>query len=275
MSDDPVARHLVDVALERIERDGMSVGLDHLSLERIIAESGVSRATAYRRWPNKQAFLAEVLRAAVQRTHLIPEQEEDLTDLVALLDERGDLIKTPQGRVDIVIEALRLAAQGDFDRTRTSPRWQTYFALTATCQGLPTGELRDSVQTALAATTREFRDRRAQIYRGLALLGALRPVAHLGEAAYEVMSSAAGTLMAGMVVTSYADPGLATRTFRTAAWGSREVRDWTYPAHHLVGVLLAHLEPDPTADLDRDWLLSEVRRYLLDGEPPRRVASGS
>ena len=42
---------------------GLSVGLDHINLEVVIAASGVPRSSAYRRWPTKEDFVLDFLES--------------------------------------------------------------------------------------------------------------------------------------------------------------------------------------------------------------------
>lgn len=254
----PVRRSLVDVALARIEREGMTVGLEQLSLERVIAESGVSRATAYRHWPNKADFLREVLVTAVRTTRLDGETPRELGELVDLLAARADELHTAQGRRDLVVEALRRSAQADFDRVRTSPRWRTYLAITATCRGLPPGALRSDVQAALAQTEEGFVAHRAGVFARMPDLLGYRLVAPLAAPeGFRIMASAAGAVMTGLVVlaTSRPDAVADSDTVHLAPFGSSRQAQWSLPALHLTGVILSHLEPDP------DVVWDEPRRH--------------
>ncbi|NYE01345.1 AcrR family transcriptional regulator [Kineosphaera limosa] len=249
-------QRLVDVAVARILREGMSVSLEHLSLEKVIAESGVSRATAYRQWPNKADFLREVLVSAVRGTRLVAESPRELGQLADLLRVSGEALSTPQGRRDLVVEALRVSAQADFERIHASPHWQTYLAITATCRGLPAGTLRDDVQAALAQTEASFLDHRAAVYARLPALLGYRLVPPLAEPeGFRVMAGAAGAMMTGLIVnaTAAAPKGRGGGgTIRLAPFGSTKEAHWSLPALHLVTVFFAYLEPDPDAVWSRE-----------------------
>ncbi len=252
-------QRLIDTAVDRIRREGMSVGLDHLSLERVIAESGVSRATAYRRWPRKADFLRDVLVTVVRSTRLEWESAGDLDGIAALVGGRARDLQTAQGRRNLVVESLRLSVTADIERLARSPSWRTYVAITATCQGLPAGDLRGDVERALVEMQETFVAHRAAVYRRLPPLLGYRLVPPLADAdGYLVMSAAAGAMMTGIVVTAAARPKTMTETTRLAAYGSTEVADWSLPAHHLVGVVLGHLEPDPRVR----WGAAQVARSL-------------
>ncbi|NNG19946.1 TetR family transcriptional regulator [Naumannella sp. ID2617S] len=114
-------------------------------MERVIEQAGVSRATAYRRWPSREQFLADVLLETVRRTSLIPETEQDLVRLLALVDEHRPRLGSAQGRRDLIVDGLRMAMDADVRRLLGSPRSRTFLALSATYQGLPAGHVRDAV----------------------------------------------------------------------------------------------------------------------------------
>jgi AcrR family transcriptional regulator len=246
-----VRDRLLSTAVAQIERQGMSVGLEHISLERVIAESGVSRASAYRHYANKAEFLTDVLTTVVRSTRLEGETPAQVEELLGLLTQHPDGLTTEQGRRDLVVEGLRRTAGADFDRIAASPQWRTYLALHATCRGLAEGELRSQVLTALAETEARFTAHRAGVYARLAALLGYRLVPPLSQPqGFLVMADAAGALMTGLVVRAGSLEDTATRTMRLAAHGSSEEADWTWPAFHLAGLILAHLQPDPEITWD-------------------------
>lgn len=244
----------------------MSVSLQHLSLEAVIAESGISRATAYRHWPSKAEFLREVLVQAVRTTQLESETPAEIADLANWLGERVADLSTAQGRRNLVVEALRRASEADVRRVLRSPSWQTYLAIAATCRGLPAGPLRDDVERALAQTDARFTARRALVYARLAdLIGyRLTPPLQAPEG-FAIMADAAGAMMTGLLTVAAGQQERAWGASHTIAFGSSEAADWTLPTRHLVGVVLAHLEPDPAVEWDetRRAATVESTRALL------------
>ncbi len=246
---------VIATAVERIQREGMSVSLEHLSLERIIKASGVSRATAYRHWPTKTDFLAEVLVAVVRSTRLEGETEEEVGNLRAFMEAERPALGTEQGRRDLVVEGFRRSVDADFRKVLGSPQWRTYLALGSTCRGLPEGQLRDEVETALAEAERAFTAHRAQVYARLPVLLGYRLVPPLaGDAGFTLMAEATGAMMTGLVVRALARPELVTQTFGMAPYGSSRVAEWTQPQLHMVGVILSHLEPDPHVTWGESYL---------------------
>lgn len=52
-------RAIIDAVLRLLEA---GLGIDALSIERIVREAGVGKATVYRRWPGKDALLLDVMK---------------------------------------------------------------------------------------------------------------------------------------------------------------------------------------------------------------------
>lgn len=254
-------------AVEQIRRQGMSVSLEHLSLEAIIRESGVSRATAYRHWPTKADFLSEVLVTVVRSTRLEGESAHEVAELGTLIwDRRADL-GSAEGRRNLIVEALRYSTDANFRRVLDSPQWHTYLALNATLRGLPDGPLRVKVQSALAEADVRFVAHRAEVYARLPAPLGYRLVPPLtAPEGFTVMSSAAGSMMTGLIVKALARPEIVTDAVPMSQFGSTRTADWTLPTHHLTGVLLGHLEPDPaiTWDARQRRTAAAAIRNILD-----------
>lgn len=241
---DATRQRILDTAIAQVERDGLVVGLEQLGLERVIKASGVSRATAYRHWPSKTDFLSDVLTAVVHRTRLEPETDDEIAAILGLVGEHADRLGTEQGRRTVLVEGLRISAEGDYARVAASTQWRTVVALHATRNGLPEGAVRDEVTSALADVERSFTEHRANVYgRLLGLIGYRLRAPLAGEEGLLVLSDGQGALMTGLVVRAGTRPQ--GQVLRAAAFGSEVVSEWSWPAYHLVHVLLSHVEPDP------------------------------
>ena len=247
ISDAETEQRMLDTALALVESQGLTVSLDHLSLENVIAHADVSRSSAYRRWPYKDLFLADLLVAVARNTDLSVEPPGLLAELTALIE--GADLSDPQARRDLLIEALRLSSGSDFERIWSSPRWRTYVALSATVTGLPLGPIREAAASAVLDAEARFVARRAGVYANLAAMIGYRLSGGIDAGVgYELMSSTSGAVMTGYVVKALVDEHLATATRRLAAFGSSKPADWTDPMYGLTAVFDAFLEPDPDAD---------------------------
>lgn len=247
---DGIAGRMLDVAVARIRDEGMSVSLDRIGMEAVIKEAGVSRASAYRRWPSREDFLADVLVETVRSTSLIPETESEVSQLVGPIAQHADRLSTAQGRRDLVVEGLRVSVDADVRRIAASPAWRTYLALSAAYPGLPEGSVRDQVRDALAETEAGFTERRAAIYANLAALIGYRLAPGLqSDTGFRHLSVAAGTLMTGLVVRTLRQPEWLDEREEATLFGASAPAPWSSAERQVVGLLFSHLEPDP----DVDW----------------------
>lgn len=229
---------------ERFVREhGLSLSLEHLSMEDLFREAGVSRTSSYRRWPTKDQFAADLL-VRLARTGL----GDDLGYLAdALADLPADLaagVGTQDGRHELLVEVLRRSMVGDFAATVDSPRWRAYLTLRAAHVGLPDGALRDDVAEALRETERGFTRVRAVTLAAVAELAGYRLV-DPGAFDWEQVSLAVSAVVTGMVVRAYSDPGAVTDTREAAPFGSRRVAEWNPAALASASLILHAIDPDP------------------------------
>lgn len=269
---------MLEAALARLDVEGLQVSFVNLSLEAAIAEAGVSRASAYRRWPSRSAFLADVLRAAAH-PRLEPESEEQLAELLDVVASLRGTAATEQGRRDLVVEALRRASDADIRRLLASQSWRNALVLAATQQSLEEGELRRSVSAALERAEGALTEARAGIYSHLPAIMGYRLVPPLeGDEGLRIMSSAAGVTMRGILLRAHGEAEWLDRRTTMSPFGSSLAAPWSEPELHLVRTFLAHLEPDPSIVWDEArvdgafTLLAErtaaARRGATAGMPP-------
>lgn len=240
---------------------GLSLSLEHLSMEDLIRDAGVSRTSSYRRWPTKDQFAADLLVRLAQ-AHLADDLGY-LTD--ALSDLPADLLDgldSPAGRRDAFVEVLRRTLVDDFALTAGSPTWRAYLTLRAAHVGLPEGELRDEVAAALRETERGFTDTRAAALRAMARLAGYR-LRDARVVDWATLSLFLSGLVTGMVVRAYSDPDAVTAPRHVAPFGSRRAAEWSPAALGAASLLLDALEPDPDLDWDADRV-ARLRGALTD-----------
>ena len=84
---------MLDTAVESLSRTGLTVGLDHISVEELIREAGVSRSAVYRRWPYKDLFFADLV-AELAKNAVPSIVDEELAALKGVVAEHEDWLNT-------------------------------------------------------------------------------------------------------------------------------------------------------------------------------------
>jgi AcrR family transcriptional regulator len=92
----------------------VELGLGDLTIEAVARRAGVSRATIYRRWPNLDALLADVLRIVVREVP-IPDCGHVRDDLIEILSDQLTFIQREAGKL---YPSLGVQAEADPDARR-------------------------------------------------------------------------------------------------------------------------------------------------------------
>lgn len=265
LSDAETERRVVDAALQLLAEQGITVGLDGLRFEDVVRAADVSRTSAYRRWPSRDAFVADVLVALARGTELTGIGDRIGDEVGALLAADTVDLTDPQGRHDLFVQLLRLSFQTDVEGTLASPEFHTYLALRAAFVGVPDDDLRDEIAAALAHSERRAVARGRVVVAGAARLLGMRLVPPLaGDDGYTLVARAVSAASTGFAVSALADPGLVRATRPLAPFGSTRTAPWSVPALTLAGIVLTHLEPDPDAPVPTLDDLTTGLRALID-----------
>lgn len=250
LSDAETERRMLETAADAVAEAGLTVSLDHIRLEDVIREAGVSRSAVYRRWPSKGEFLGDLLLELARGQAPIADTgtAQAGATIRRVLGERFDELATPQGRRRALAAIVRETAEQDLRHVAGSRQWRTYLALTVTFVGMPAGDLQDRVGTALAESERTLTGRIARNHEAVGRLLAMRPARP--EAGWDALAHLANALMRGMVVKSLAQPELAAWQLAADAGGLDA--EWSLTALGVADLALAALEPDPDVVWDDD-----------------------
>jgi hypothetical protein len=233
--------------VEAISALGLTVSLEHLSFEGIIQDANVSRSSAYRRWPYKDLFFADLLLELARSTDLGDDGNPLLVDALQMAAQRRNNLRTDAGRRGLVVDMLHRALQLDVEAVYSAPRWRTYIALNATFAGLPDGDLRSRIGDALKATERRFTAQRAAVLARVVPLMGYRLVEPLqGIEGYEMMAYAVGSTYTGLVVRALSDPELLKNERTMQPFGASQPGEWSVAAYLAASAFLSFVEPDPT-----------------------------
>ncbi len=257
LSDAETERRMLAAGARAIAEHGLSLSLEHLSMEELIAEAAVSRTSSYRRWPTKDLFAADLLLHVARDTRLADDLTPYLEAASALDPDLLAGIVHDQGRRDLCVELMRIITSADFGHALASASWRGFVTLRAAHGGLPDGEVRARVAEALGATERGFQVRRAEALGAAAsLMGyRLRDARSIDWSDLALLTSASFT---GLLVQAYSDPDAVLGETDRAAFGSSRTARWSAAALSSANLFFAATEPDPDVIWDEARLAATV-----------------
>jgi AcrR family transcriptional regulator len=273
LSDRETEQRMLRTALAMINRTGLTVSLEHILLEDVIRDAGVSRSAVYRRWPYKDLFfsdlVAELARAAIPS----PADNDIIIALVRrVVAEHQDQLESPDGRHGLLVELIRQAAVQDFQSLYGSAEWRTYLALHATFLSLGEGELRTRVQDILAQSEHGFISRVAAAWQHIAELFGYRLRPELA-ATFETVATLVSASARGLILMALSTPDLAGQRVRAHPFGATDAADWSLPALGIAGIATAFLEPDPTVRWDHNRSMAVQQAINSLAMPPAEPSS--
>lgn len=269
LSEQETEQRMLRAATRAMSTAGLTVSLDHISLEDLIRAAGVARSTVYRRWPHKDLFFSDLVKELARNAtpNLITEEVALIRQVFA---ERTDWLESAAQRQGLAAELFRRLALLDFQALSGSAEWRTYIALHASFISLADDELRRQVQAALAESEREHLAQVATALKQLAsLLGyRLRPEL---SATFGDLAALLDATMRGLVIMAQSMPELGRGVVGTPPPAAQPA-EWSLPALGLASLAWAFIEPDPDVDWDRERITA-VRQALAtlalpDRNPP-------
>ncbi|HEY9291121.1 MAG TPA: hypothetical protein VIP98_07580 [Microlunatus sp.] len=233
-------RRVLDAALAAADDSG----LGRISFEDAIREADVSRTAAYRCWPQRDAFLADLaVELAEQAIPAAPTRNKQATrQLRSLVGERADRLATADGRAAVLDEIVRVTAVDDFDLDRAeTARWRTYLMLVMSLQTMPEGELHDRVAAAVGDADDRLNDRLASSYRRIVEFFGFRALVD-----YPTLAGIGAAFMRGLIIGDLARSG--RRSADRAA----------LPSVAFAGLVTANTEPADTSDWDQSMITARL-----------------
>jgi AcrR family transcriptional regulator len=265
LSDAETEQRLLRAAVAMARDTGLTVSLEHISFEDLIRDAGVSRSAAYRRWPHKDLFFSDLVKALAE--DVVPSIVVDELELMRrVIADYQDWLSTPALRHGLVVELIRQLSLLDFQTLYRSPAWRTYLALHATFMSIPGGQLRDQVREAIARSEERHLTRVATAWEQLTALFGYRLRPDLGVT-FQTLATVLDATMRGLVMTASSTPDITGDRVQARPFGAASEQEWSLPALGLASVATGFLEPDPEITWDDDRLTA-VREALAAWSPP-------
>ncbi len=203
LSSEETRERLIRAGYAALADVGISVGLDAVSLEQAIRDSGVSRSSAYAVWSDddelapQESFQREVLgRAMGHRVEATREFRERLEQTYA---EHGQTM-TP---LELRREIVRVVGNSHVQAIEQIVEWRIVIALRAILLSAPPGGRDERLLTWLRASERAGRlETITSIYRPATKMLQMVPRPEYGDAAFHYAEAAAASLTEGLAVRS-------------------------------------------------------------------------
>ncbi len=220
---------MLETAIDRVTAEGLHLDYANLELEDLIRAAGVPRSTVFRIWPDRGAFIADLVRALFEAD---PGFEAGFDDETLHLLERtiaasaGDL-GTSEGRQTALRAVIRHTAAHNIVAVEDSVTWRAYRTLSAALasgDGVPGGE---GIRTLLGQIEERYTERMAAVYAGLNAALGLRMREGLTE---QDLALAIMGVIDGLSDHRRIDPAAVDRP-RAVALGAEGSQAW-----HLAGV---------------------------------------
>jgi AcrR family transcriptional regulator len=264
LSDEETEQRMLHAAVAMVRNTGLTVSLEHISFEDLIRGAGVSRSAAYRRWPHKDLFFSDLVKALAE--DIVPSIMADELELMRrVIAGHLDWLGTAERRHGLVVELMRQLSLLDFQTLSQSSAWRSYLAVHATFTSIPEGELRDQVRAAIARSEERHLTRVAAAWEQLTALFGYRLRPGRG-ATFQTLATLLDATMRGLVMMALATPDIAASRVRARPFGAAGEEEWSVPALGLAGLASAFIEPDPAITWD-DGRLTAVREALRSWSP--------
>jgi AcrR family transcriptional regulator len=269
LSQEEVRRRVMAAARELLVEGGLTVSLDHISLEEIIQHAAVPRTSVYRLWPRRDEFVMAFLRelGGAEARFGADVDEVAVATVERVIQDHLEWLYDVVGRRALLRETIREGALAVFDTVIDSSEWRTYVALIATVLSTPDPEVREEIAAALRGAEKAFIKQMAEFYEGIAnVLGfQLNPDYRLDH-----VVTASAALIQGLALRRILSPELVTEVLmRDGPSGSEP---WSIAAlglHSIIESMVvedpSYIEPPPLHETDGfiEWLRQRYRRPSL------------
>jgi AcrR family transcriptional regulator len=160
---------MIETAIDRVTTEGLHLDYANLELEDLIRAAGVPRSTVFRIWPDRGAFIADLVRALFDADPGFEAgfDEETIRMLEGAIQGSGADTHTPEGRMIALRAVVRFTAAHNIVAVEDSVTWRAYRTLSvalASGDAVPGG---DGIRTLLGQIEERYTENMAAVYARL------------------------------------------------------------------------------------------------------------
>jgi len=124
---------MLAVAVDRVKEEGLLLDYTNIELEDLIRTAGVPRSTVFRIWPDRVAFVADLVRALFEADPGFDKgfDGETLRRLEEAVAGDPQVMSTPEGRQVALREALRITVSHNMTAVEHTVAFRAYRAMSA------------------------------------------------------------------------------------------------------------------------------------------------
>lgn len=261
-----VRRRVLDVALDRVEGIGLTIGFEHIVMDDLIREAGVPRSSTYRLWDSKEAFITDLLIEIASETSNKLADGETLELSERILFDNVDRLSVQEDRERVMFEVIRVALEHNYRAVIASVPWQSYVGLSATLLSHLEWSAREEIETALRAGSDEFIERMAEFHAWFSSVLGYRLRAEW-DGDYRPYAVVISAVVEGLGLRHLGNPGLVDATYKGPATIASDHPEWALPAITLVAILQHFLEEDPDYDVEATVAMLREMKLAREAAP--------
>ncbi len=241
MSQSEVRERMMHAVEARVSSDGLSAGLNHLVMQQLVDEAGVSRTAVHRIWGGKENFFAEAILYLIdpgdgRDVASYSQATVDISNEV--IGANLEMLLTPEGRARLLREAVRLAAKCNFDVIGASVQWRSTMALNCARPEVP-DEYRSQIEAALRRVEERFTTKMVTFYNQMLAFFHRRPIAGV---TVEQIVAAGAAVVEGLVIKAGLIPETVGSPIPLPDLEGQQI-DWHLASVAYLGVIEALTEP--------------------------------
>ena len=224
--------------MERVKAEGLQLDYANIELEDLIRAAGVPRSTVFRIWPDRSAFVADLVRALFEADPGFDTGFDRETLRALEKAASGSAMDTPEGRHVVLRDALRVTVAHNMVAVESAVAWRAYRTMSAALSSgdaVPGGE---GIRALLSEIEDRYLRRMAEIYVGLNAAFGLRMREGLTE---RDLALAVMAMIDGMSDHRRINPTMVDAP-RVVALGPEGTRDWHVAAVAVAGIYAAFTE---------------------------------